>query len=1069
MAVVVAAGLASTSGPAVAAGSTLFNQPFHNNTANGTGAVVLPAALARPNSACLSAAGNSTTGPLLSCTTSTDPQGSGKLRLTDATASKAGGVFGAVSVPTSQGLDITFNTYQYGGISPGADGLAFVLAAVDPASPLSPASLGPTGGSLGYSAAFGTTAGLPNGYLGIGFDTFGNYSTTTYQGTGCTNPAYIATLGRVPGQVLIRGPGRNTVGYCALNSTATTTTSPALALRAATRAASQIPVEVVINSTASTFTTNSGMVVPAGQYRVRFTPVGGSPITMQGALPVVSSTLYPSSSWLNANGIPKQLAFGWVGSTGAVTDFHEVDNTVATSFTPVPDLTVSQVSYNGTAPQPGDPVSYVVTAGVGPGANENSPVSVTETVPAGVVPVTARGSGWVCAAPSGQTITCVNSNGPFGAGTSLPPITVTAIVTGTGVTPSLIQTASVVTSSSADANPGYSSSSTPGTLPATPSGITVVPAISSIAGGIAVTITGTNLTGANAVEIGTTAEQQAGTPVVLPPCASGPAAGCFTVNADGSLSISSMPGRSSPATVRVTVVTLGVAGFASYVYAAGPAAPAAPTASAGITSATVSWNAPAANGSPITGYVVTPTRDGVAQPPVSFDASTTTRTLTGLTAGAAYTFQVAAVNAFGTGANSPASNSVTPYTVPGAPTITSVTAGSASAVLSWTAPSNGGSAITGYVVTPYLAGVAQPSQLFPGTNTTQTFGGLTGGAIYTFRVAAVNAAGTGPASAASAPVMVNQPPSLSFPPPPAGEVGAAYHDQLTVNGGTAPFTWSVGAGSLPAGLSLAPSTGLLSGTPTAAGSFTFTVRVTDASSVSATQPVTLTIAAAPTLTFPDPPAGKQYEPYQYQLTVTGGTAPFTWSVSAGSLPAGLSLVPSTGLLSGTPTAAGSFTFTVRVTDGFGQSATRPVTLVITPVGGLSITVPATADLGTAGVPDGSVTGQLGVVTVTDDRGPGSGNWIATVSTTDFTTGAGTAPLTIPHNNVGYASGPALTTTGTGTFFAQPGAILSSAQVAARWSGANAANSAAWNPSLTVTLPPQTIAGTYTAVVTISVF
>lgn len=274
--VLTVAALVLTPGPALAAGTTLFNQPFHDNTVSGTGPVSIPALplLGGVNAACLSAAGNTTTGPLLSCPTSTDPQGAGKLRLTNATGGKTGGVFSAASVPTSQGLDITFNTYQYGGTSPGADGLAFVLAAVDPTNPMSPAMLGPSGGSLGYSAAFaGVTAGLSNGYLGIGIDPYGNFSNSTYQGSGCTNPAYIGP--RIPGQVVIRGPGRLGVGYCGINSTATSSASPALALRAATRAASVVPVEVVINPTASSFTTVSGITVPAGAYRVRFTPSVG--------------------------------------------------------------------------------------------------------------------------------------------------------------------------------------------------------------------------------------------------------------------------------------------------------------------------------------------------------------------------------------------------------------------------------------------------------------------------------------------------------------------------------------------------------------------------------------------------------------------------------------------------------------------------------------------------------------------------------------------------------------------------------------------------------------------------
>ncbi|MCZ7375787.1 fibronectin type III domain-containing protein [Micromonospora sp. WMMC250] len=972
--------------PASAAGSVLFDQPFHNNTANGIGAVAVPAVpgTSGTNAACLSAAGNTTIGPLLSCTTSTDPQGAGKLRLTPATTNRQGGVFSAVSVPTSQGLHLTFNTYQYGGTSPGADGLAFALAAVDPANPRSPSTLGPSGGSLGYSAAFaGVSSGLSNGYLGVGLDVFGNFSNSTYQGSGCTNPPYISTTGgRVPGQVVVRGPGRNGVGYCAINSTAGSTSAPAIPLRASTRAASVVPVEVVINTTASPYTTDTGITTPAGQYRIRFTPVGGQARLLEGVLPVVSPSLYPSPTWLNANGYPRQVAFGWVGSTGSVTDFHEVDEARAVSFNQVPDLNVSQTSAVGASPQPGDPVTYSITAGVDAGATETAPISVTQTVPTGVVPRAAYGSGWVCGAPSGQTITCTNSNGPFAGGTSLPPITVVATVTGTGVTPAQIQTATVATSSSIDANPGLATGTTPVAPATAPTGVTVTPAQSSISGGIPVTVGGGNLTGATAITIGTVAEQQAGTSVLLLPCTSGPAPGCFTVNANGTLAISSMPARSSPGTVTVSVVTRGSAGSANYVYASTPGTPATPTAVAGVTSATVTWTAPASNGSPITSYLITPIRDGVTQPTLTFDASTTSRTLTGLTAGSSYAFRVAAVNAFGAGAASPASAAVVPYTLPGAPTVTSVTAGTTAARLSWTTPANGGSAITGYTVTPYLGGVAQTPQTFTGTDTTQTVTGLTGGATYTFRVAAINAAGTGPQSAASAAVTVNP---------------------------------------------------------------------------------------APTLTFAPPPPGKVYDPYQYQLTVAGGTAPFAWSVSAGSLPTGLTLDPVTGLLSGTPTVSGTFPFTVRVTDSFNQSATRPVELVVNPLGGLSISVPAISTLGAVTSGATGVSGQLGPVTVTDDRGPFSGNWVSVVSSTSFTTGSGSGGETIPNSSITYASGAALAATGVGTFVPQPGAVLNTPRTAAQWTGqTGGANSATWNPTLWVTLPAGLVVGDYVAVVTHSV-
>ncbi|MEV7005460.1 putative Ig domain-containing protein [Streptosporangium sp. NPDC051022] len=932
---------------ASAAGTTLLSQPFHNNTADGTGSLVLPALPSNQsgsNTACLTASGNTSTGVLKSCSSSNDTVGSGKLRLTNTTTSKLGGVFGATSVPTAQGLDVTFNTYQYGGT--GADGIAFVLAAVDPTNPLSPANIGQPGGALGYSAVGSSSySGLAYGYLGIGLDVYGNFSNSTYQGTGCTNPAYISTTGTVPGQVVVRGPGQGLVGYCAINSTATSTSSSALSLRASTRKA--VPVEVAINPTSVTVTTTSGLSVPAKSYMVSVAPLSGSAKTLQGSLPSVTSGLFPSS-WLDSSGVPKQLAFGWVASTGGSTDFHEIDSATVTTLSTVPVLNVTQTSYNNaTTLAAGAPVTYSVVASVGSAVSETSPISITETLPTGVVPVGAYGTGWVCAAPSGQSITCTNGNTPFAAGSSLSPVTVVGIVTGSGVTPTTISTSSVATASAGDANPGYSSSTTVGTLPTAPGGITLSSTTGSISGGNAVTVSGSNIGNATAIEIGTTAEQAAGTPVVLLPCATGVTTGCFTINANGTLTIPSMPSRASNAAVNVTVVTQGLAAAASYTYASSPATPAAPTATAGVTSATVTWTAPANNGSAITSYVVTPYLGGVAQTPITYDATATTRTLTGLTAGSSYTFTVAAVNAFGTGTAGPASNAVVPYNVPGKPVIGTVTVGDATATVTWTAPGNNGSAITGYVVTPYLGGVAQTPQTFSGTATTQTLTGLTPGATYTLTVAAQNAAGTGPASDPSASVVPNALPSLNFPAPAGGEVGVAYSVALAVTGGTSPYTWSISSGTLPAGLSLNASTGVLSGTPTASGTSSFTVKVTDAAGQSATQAVTLTIVPQPSFSFSAPAAGEVGVAYSVPLTVTGGTTPYTWSVSAGGLPAGLTLNASTGVLSGTPTASGTSSFTVKVTDALNQTATRTVTLTIVPQPSFSFSAPAAAQVGVA--------------------------------------------------------------------------------------------------------------------------
>ena len=421
-----------------------------------------------------------------------------------------------------------------------------------------------------------------------------------------------------------------------------------------------------------------------------------------------------------------------------------------------------------------------------------------------------------------------------------------------------------------------------------------------------------------------------------------------------------------------------------------PGAIAAPTATAGVTSATVTWTAPAANGSPITGYVVTPYRSGSAQAPVSFDASTTTRTLPGLVAGGTYTFTVTAVNATGTGPASPQSNGVVPYDVPAAPSITAATAGDSRVTLTWTTPASNGSPITGYVVTPYVGASAQTPVAFAGAGVTQTLTGLVAGTAYTFKVAAQNAAGTGPQSAASTAVTPNANPTLTFTAPPAGEVGIAYSSQLPVNGGTAPFAWTVTVGTLPAGLSLS-SSGLLAGSPTSAGSFTYTVQVTDANGQSASRSVTQVIAAAPSLAF-TPAVGEVDVPYSQQPTLSGGTSPIAWTLTAGSLPAGVTLDATTGLVSGTPTAAGTFAVTIRATDSFNATANRSVSIVIAAAPTLSAAPPAgrqNAAYSYTFAATGGI-GPFGYAVVAGSLPPG-----LTLSSAGVLSGAGTTQGTFP--------------------------------------------------------------------------
>ena len=154
--------------------------------------------------------------------------------------------------------------------------------------------------------------------------------------------------------------------------------------------------------------------------------------------------------------------------------------------------------------------------------------------------------------------------------------------------------------------------------------------------------------------------------------------------------------------------------------------------------ALVSWIPPASDGgSAITGYTVTATPGGAT----CSTSGALTCTVTGLTNGTAYTFRVAAVNQYGAGLQAVTGSIVVGS--PASPPTVSAVPGVGSATVKWTVPADNGSPITGYVVTPYLGATAQAPRVFNTTATQQVITGLTSGASYTFRVAAVNAVGTG--------------------------------------------------------------------------------------------------------------------------------------------------------------------------------------------------------------------------------------------------------------------------------------------------------------------------------------
>ena len=153
-----------------------------------------------------------------------------------------------------------------------------------------------------------------------------------------------------------------------------------------------------------------------------------------------------------------------------------------------------------------------------------------------------------------------------------------------------------------------------------------------------------------------------------------------------------------------------------------------------------------------------------------------------------------------------------------------------------------------------------------------------------------------------------------------GQVGQAYNMQFTASGGTA-TSWSVSSGSLPAGLTLNSSNGLLSGTPTATGDFSFKVSASDGTRTD-TQTYTMSVVQPLKITAPSAAPAEVGRPFSAALTASGGKQGYKWALANGStLPAGLSLDAGTGAITGIPTAAGTSTVKVTVTDTLGLTST----------------------------------------------------------------------------------------------------------------------------------------------------
>ena len=237
----------------------------------------------------------------------------------------------------------------------------------------------------------------------------------------------------------------------------------------------------------------------------------------------------------------------------------------------------------------------------------------------------------------------------------------------------------------------------------------------------------------------------------------------------------------------------------------------------------------------------------------------------------------------------------------------------------------------------------------------------------------------------------SSPLTISLTQLPQGVVSAPYTGTLSVSGGTSPYTWSIASGQLPAGLNLTPSTGIISGTPTASGNYSFVVSVVDSSSSpqSATATMSLSVGTTPvtpaalTINTSSLPSGTISSPYSTALQASGGTAPYTWSFVSGNLPAGLNLNTSTGIISGTPTSTGTASFTVGVADSANPAQTKSATLSL-------VVAPPTLTITSSALPSGTQSSNYSTA-LQATGGTGSLTW--SISSGSLPAGLGLAPST----------------------------------------------------------------------------
>ncbi len=176
---------------------------------------------------------------------------------------------------------------------------------------------------------------------------------------------------------------------------------------------------------------------------------------------------------------------------------------------------------------------------------------------------------------------------------------------------------------------------------------------------------------------------------------------------------------------------------------------------------------------------------------------------------------------------------------------------------------------------------------------------------------------------------------------PDGYENQSYSAALEAEGGTAPYEWSIAAGALPNGLVLATE-GTITGTPTTAGLFDFTVKVTDIDGKFGEKALSILVkespGSGPEITTTELPGALVGEKYYVGIKAVGGTTPYTWEIENGNLPDGISLISTHGILTGTPTKKEDAFFVIKVIDKNGLTYTMPLVINVNEEGDQNLTI-----------------------------------------------------------------------------------------------------------------------------------